>query len=309
MITLPQPLTVENTIGVGTIRHRLALGVQWVDAASEFALGGGWVSELEAIGERPCPLRFNVNPHGRHGLRAAGRLARLLAVAAEEKASMPPPPPEDDPTNFVLRAFGRRVAGLEGYTTGNDARRHVPRRLALTPIQDEGIPTETAGNIRTAWAWPGASYPLASMATALRGWVRRGPDEAHAQPVPWARVAVTRPGVGPPDFANELKLGFAHGDDRGEFLAVLGPNAVPGGAELPPTIGVRIWVFLPPPDLFDPYDPLGSLPLEVAGTAATSDVLRGIAMPPDYVQQAPFTEPAVPAGAVFPIMNAKLLFS
>jgi hypothetical protein len=309
MNTLPQPLTVENTIGVGTIRHRLALGVQWLDAVSEFTLGEGWASELEAIGKRPCPLRFNLNPRGRHALRAAGRLARLLAVAAEEKESMPPPPPEDDPTNFLLRAFGRRVAGAEAYTTGNDPRRYVPRRLALTPVQDDGIPTDTAGNIRTTWAWPGASYPLASKATALRGWVRRGPDEANAVPVPWARVAVTRPGGGPPDFANEVKLGFAHGDDRGEFLAVLGPNAVPGGAELPPTIAVRIWVFLPPFDLFDPADPLAGLPLEVAGTAAESDVLRGIAMPPAYVQQAPFVEAAVPTGAIFPISNAKLLFS
>jgi hypothetical protein len=120
---------------------------------------------------------------------------------------------------------------------------------------------------------------------------------------------VTRPGMGPPDFTNEVKLGFAHGDDRGEFLAVLGPNAVPGGAELPSTIAVRVWAFLPPFDLFDPADPLAGLPLEVAGAAATSDVLRGTAMPPGYVQQTPFAETAIPAGAVFAISNAKLLFS
>jgi len=304
---LPEALTVENTVQVSGVRHRLALGVQWVDAVSQLSVGNGWVSDLDAIGTRPCPLRFDVHPRGRHALRAAGRLAKLLALAAADKIAMPPPTVEDDQTNFVLRAYSRRSARVERYTTGNDARRYVPRRLSLTPVQTDGIPTIQADNIRDAWAWPGSAFPLASKVTALRGWVRRGANEASAKPVAWPRIAITQPGMGPPNFATEVNLGFAHGDDRGEFLAVLGPDSVPGGVVLPPAITLRIWVFLPPPDLFDPADPLASLPLEVAGTAAISDVTRGTAVPAGYLQQNSFDVIVAP-GRVVTIDKAKLLF-
>lgn len=304
---LPEPLTVENTVQVSGGRHRLALGVQWVDAVSQLSVSNGWISDLKTIGTRSCPQRLDVHPRGRHALRAAGRLARLLALAAADKIAMPPPTVADDQTNFVLRAYGRRSARVDGYTTGNDTRRYVPRRLSLTPVQTDGVPTIQADNIRNAWAWPGSAYPLASKVSALRGCVRRGANEDNAKSVAWPRIAVTQPGQGPPDFATEVKLGFGHGDDRGEFLAVLGPDSVPGGVVLPPTITLRIWVFLPPPDLFDPGDPLASLPLEIAGTAPISDALRGTAVPDGYLQQSSFDVIVAP-GTVVTIDKAKLLF-
>jgi hypothetical protein len=302
---ITEPLRVENTVQVGSVDHRLALGVQWVDALSQLSAGRAWVSELETIGTRPCPQRFEIHPQCRHALRAAGRIAKLLTVAAADKAATPPATVDADPTNFVLRVYGRASSRVNGYATGNDPRQYVPRRLSLTPVQTDGFPTDTVDNIRTAWLWPGSAYPLAAHVTALRGRVRRGPLETT---VAWSRVVVTRPGAGLPDFSNEAKLGFAHGDDRGEFLVVLGTPAVPGGAALPATIALHVWVFLPPADAFDADDPLASLPLEVAGTDAISDVLRGTEMPGTYVRKDSVDVPALALGTTFTMDDDDLLF-
>jgi hypothetical protein len=127
---------------------------------------------------------------------------------------------------------------------------------------------------------------------------------------PWpGRASSSRgPGAGLPDFSNEAKLGFAHGDDRGEFLVVLGTPAVPGGATLPPSIALHVWVFLPPADTFDPDDPLASLPLEVTGTGAISDVLCGIEMPNTYVRQDSIDVPTLALGTTFTMDDGDLLF-
>ena len=302
-----EPLGVENTVQIASVGHRLAMGVQWIDALSQLNAAGPWTSDLERIGARLCPLRFDAHPQSRHALRAAGRLAKLLTVAAADKVATPPATPADDKTNFVLRAFARKNARFEHYATSNDPRQFVPRRLSLTPVQTGGFPTAGIANIRNAWLWPGSVCPLAANVTALRGRVRRGPSEALAKTVAWSRVTVTRPGVGPPNFATENKLGYAHGDDRGEFFVVLGVSAVPGGAVLPPTITLRVWVFIPPADVFDAADPLASLPLEVAGTDAINDVLRGTEMPGAYVRMNSIDVTLAP-GPIFTMGEAQLLF-
>lgn len=308
MDMLVEPLGPQNTIEVDHVRHRLALGVQWFDALSRMPVPGAWVSELLAIGARPLPQRFELHPRGSHALRHAGRLAKLLQRAAADKAAAPPATPELDPTNFVLQAWGQASAAVPRYRTGNDPRTFVPRRLSLTPVQAAGIPSATTDNMRQAWLWPGAAYPLPGKASAVRGRVRRGPSPAAAQPVPWARLVFTRPNPGPANFPGEVKLGFAHGDDRGEFLAVFGADAVAGGAALPPAVNLHAWVFLPPAAGFDPADPLASLPLEVAGAAALNDVLRGTELPPGYLQRGPIAL-SLPLGTVVTMNEADLLFA
>lgn len=308
------PLLPDTTTELGRVRHRLALGVQWLDALSRLPAQGRWISELQAIGPRACVQRPELHPQARHALRHAGRLARVLERAAQDKDATPPATPEDDPTNFVLQAWGERqplprgsAATGAGYLTGNDPRRYVPRRLSLTPAQAGGIPSAAPDNVRRALLWPGAGCPVASGTTALRGRVRRGPVPDTARPVAWARLVATRPGPGAPNFATETALGFAHGDDRGEFLLVLGPEAVPGGVVLPATLPLRLWVFLPPADTFDAEHPLASLPLEVAGTAAANAVLDGTAVPAGYLPQAPLDLAPAP-GRVFSIPDAELRF-
>lgn len=302
-----EPLTVENTVQIASVGHRLAMGIQWLDALSQLNAAGPWTSDLEAIGLRPCPLRFDAHPQSRHALRAAGRLAKLLTVAAADKVTTPPATVDVDQTNFVLRAFARKNSRVEKYATSNDPRQFVPRRLSLTPLQIKGVPTASVANIRNAWLWPGSVYPLAANVTAIRGRVRKGPSEALAKTVAWPRAVITRPGGGLPNFATETKLGFAHGDDRGEFLAVLGAGAVPGGAALPPTITLRVWVFIPPAETFDAADPLASLPLEVASTDAINDVLRGTQMPGAYVRTNSIDVTLAP-GSIFTMDEAQLLF-
>lgn len=302
------PLTIADTVEVSRVVHRLALGVQWLDALTQMPVAGDWVNDLEAIGTRPGLQRFERHPQARHALRHAGRLAKVLRLAAAEKVAVPPATPADDPTNCVVRAFARRDPRHDSYRSDNDPRHYVPRRLSLTPAQTGGVPPASLANIRRAWLWPGAAYPLAANASAIRGCVRRGPSLANAQPARWARLVVTRPGAGPADFATESKLAWGHGDDRGEFLIVLGTPAVPGGVVLPPAIALRLWVFLGTP-AFSAADPLASLPLEVAGGDADNDVLRGTAIPAGYVLQSAFVDLTLCPGESLGVNDADLLFA
>lgn len=295
----------ENTRAVEHVRHRLALGVQWLDALTGQPAGGRWVSELDAIGPRAITRRFTFHALARHSLVHVGRLAAILVKAAAEKVATPPAAAVDDPTNFKLSAWGDITEPTSGYATGNDPRRFVPRRLSLTPVQAGGVPTDTAQNIRFAQLWPGAAYPVQGGSTVLRGRIRRG---TPALPVAWARVVITRPNS-TPNFSTETPLGHAHGDDRGEFLAVLGPAAVPGGVALPATLALRVWVFLPPlTTTFDTADPLASLPLEFAGLDARNAVLDGTAPPSGYVRQVPI-DLSAPLGRATTLPDSQLSFT
>ena len=298
---------VRYTIPVAHVRHRLVLGIEWMDALAASAIGTGWATELRAVGARPLVQMFQPHPRGRYAVVHKGRIVRLLARAAEDKVATPPATPQADQTNLVLRAYGQADPQSARYDTANDTRHYVPRRLALTPVQANGIPAATTANIRQAWLWPGTSYPMPSKASAVRGCVRKGAALATARPIAWVRVVFTRPGPNPPVFANEVVLGHAHGDDRGEFLAVFGAEAVPGGAVLPPTIALHAWLFVPPAaTTFDAADPLASLPLEVAGTAPLNDVLRGTSVPAGYVRHGPVAI-TLPLGRVLGIPDADLL--
>lgn len=287
------PLTEANTVGMSHVGHRLALGVQWRDAVSMQPMSlpapADIVTDLEAVGQRPCPMRLDAHGEGRHAIRHSGVFAKLLARAMVQAE----PIDDGDPTNdeagrlLSVRVFGRRHRNVAVYQSGNDPRVFVPRRLAFMPVLSGGIPPASTENIRHAWLWPGAAYPVPSRATVLRGHIQRQVAPGKRVPVPWARVVLTRPTGGPPDFASETQLAHAHGDDRGEFLLLLGAGAISGGVTLPTQVAVHVWVFLPPADTaFDPARPLDSLPLELAGTAALDDVLKGLVVPTDYVQQA-----------------------
>jgi hypothetical protein len=291
-------LLLEDTVPAERVGHRLALGVQFLDSLNRLPVDGPLTCDLDAIGARPLPQRCEAHSQGRQALRHSGRLAKLLARAVDLAES----------TSFKLRGYGRRDPRSEGYTLANDPRHYVPRRLALTPVLVDGVPPASRDNIRQAWLWPGAAYPVPANATALRGRVQHGPDLDHAAAVPWSRLVVTHPGPGPANFATETKVAWGHGDDRGEFLILLGAAAVPGGVLLPASLDLRLWVFLPPPGVeLDPADPLSSLPLEDGGTAALNEVLRGTAIPPGYLQQAAI-DLSVKPGGISSIAEATLLY-
>jgi hypothetical protein len=282
-------LSMDNTEEVSRLRHQLALGVQCVDVLTQAPLasgtGRGVALELASIGSRPWVQRLEVHSQGRHALRMAGRYSKLVLRAIEL----------GDPLGHEI-------------SVGTDSRVVVPRRVSLTPVISAGLPTAGLINARTVWLYPGAAYPLPGKATGLRGRIRRDLGAGVIKAVPWARVVITRAGAGAPNFAAETKLAWAHGDDRGEFLAVLGKDAVTGGAALPAQLNLHVWVFLPPlTTVWDATQPLASLPLEVGGTDSLNDVLRGRALPASYVPQS-VRSLSVKLGEVRSMNEADLLF-
>lgn len=173
-------------------------------------------------------------------------------------------------------------------------RRFVPRRMTF-PFLDETavLHAEQTGDdvpaASRAWRprlFPGAAYDVPHTATGVRGTVTRG-----GTPVRWTRVEASLAGT---------PIGLAHGDDRGEFLLVLGPNGdVSGTGDLVSPIDVTIDVYARDPALpEDPSDPLADLPLETAAApgSATDGVSDGTTHPDNYVQVANLADHPLPLG-------------
>jgi len=155
-------------------------------------------------------------------------------------------------------------------------RRYVPRRLSFSIAAETAVrAVEPGGSVPAAqrsWRprlFPGAAYDVSETTTAFRGLVTRG-----GAPVRWTRVHAS---------INGKVLGRAHGDDRGEFLLLLGPNLANVGDLDPLQVKVTV-LALVPPDPVDPADPLGDLQLEPTSGAGivTEDVLKGVQPPPGY---------------------------
>ncbi len=138
------------------------------------------------------------------------------------------------------------VADLASPTTVrifDPGRRFVPRRLAIpVPTEAQVIAQEQA---HTANPWPpvvsrafrpwlhaGAAYGTQAGATVIRGRA----VHADATPARWCRVHATDAEQGTP-------LGWAHGDDRGEFLLVLVSSDAqlvnPSSSDLAVAVSVR----------------------------------------------------------------------
>ncbi len=160
-------------------------------------------------------------------------------------------------------------------------RRFVPRRIryplvSKTPEDADDFKLEARA--RRPVLFPGAAYNVQGMATGLRGRVVR-----NGGPVMWARVEAER-------VVNHRRLlvGRAHGDDRGEFLLLLGTLGS-DDAVLAPEIKVEVTVYGPepalpkaPPQASDD-DPLWGLPIEIAPSAPSADtVSSGVERPPLY---------------------------
>ena len=154
------------------------------------------------------------------------------------------------------------------------ARRYVPRRLRipiLTKAAAEAAPP--ARRVRRPVMFPGAAYDVAD-ATGVRGRVVRG-----GKAMRWARVVARLRGAGP-------VVGRAHGDDRGEFLLLIGAEAGPIG-DLDPPLKVEVTVLGPanPPVPITPdqprIDPLWDLPLENAAPPGNPDPVSSGEQQPD----------------------------
>jgi hypothetical protein len=175
----------------------------------------------------------------------------------------------------------------------DDSRRFVPRRLAVKLAA--GL-----SQVRRPSLFGGAAYDLGERTTGLRGRVLRG-----GKPLRWARVEAVRADTGD-------RVGWAHGDDRGEFLLVLRSAGFASLAELDDPLDLRVRVAGPtvapiPADLDLPTrDPLWDLPIELLDPASVdpfhelSLVAGGEALPDGYAFRAA-------AGQVVPFQLGRLL--
>ena len=190
---------------------------------------------------------------------------------------------------------------LEG-TSSTAPRRFVPRRVSV-PLMDPADlgpdqPAEPQAADFRIWRphlFPGAAYPIHDSATGLRGRVSRG-----GEVVRWARIEATN-GTGD-------VVGRAHGDDRGEFLLILGSGAASEG-EPQTTLDVTVTVAGPAaaPEPHDSdlgrlqarTDPLWDLPVEVLPASLDVDpVSRGEVLPAGYTTERSWLLEGVPMGRI-----------
>lgn len=181
---------------------------------------------------------------------------------------------------FVPIGLGKRV----DLRLIDPQKRYMPRRLRF-PILDRveaerELPPDQrfSRKVRRPVLFPGPAYQVNGSATGLRGRVTQG-----GRPVRWSRIEATMP------FTN-VRVGRAHGDDKGEFLLLIEPIASPLGGNLRDPLPIRVTVFIPavPPDPSSPdlpqLDPLWDLPLEEASAPGAPDpVTSGDAIPIGYI--------------------------
>ncbi|MEU5952116.1 hypothetical protein [Streptomyces sp. NPDC047525] len=289
--------------------HRLALGVETVDAVTGRAVG----TAVRVGREVPDQPRRR---HRGQGLDPMLRRTDLPLEASStgryrlrhELRRRPVPPPR----NGVPPAPAPVVVRID-----DPSRRFVPRRLAV-PLWTlaEVEAAEAAGGhipVRSRLLrprlLPGSAYVLPRGVTGLRGRVRDA-----AGPLPWARVEA-RIEDQPPD---EVIVGRAHGDERGEFLLVVttlgdvdlalrrevllrivvfGPAPVPASVPVP----------APSPAAGD-EDRLSRLPVEPVPRAAGAPppteadldtaLMRGETPPPGYQQSSADRRVRVPVGGM-----------
>lgn len=158
----------------------------------------------------------------------------------------------------------------------DSCRRYVPRRLRIPftsladVITEEGTGARPAPRGRLIGVFPGAAFPVEGASTGIRG---RVVDGAGA-PVRWVRAEARHPVRG-------TRLGYAHGDDRGEFLLLLDTPAstldAPAGLRFPVEVLVEALPAaapMPPPLTGDPLaDPLGDLVPEVLPAIGAPDAV------------------------------------
>jgi hypothetical protein len=172
--------------------------------------------------------------------------------------------------------------------------RIVPRRLRV-PLVDLGMPESATvldalpvgRRARFPAFYPGAAYDTSDRATGLRGRVVVRTGASPPVAVRWPRVEAALVAGGPP-------LAWAHGDQHGEFLLILPPEAIASPATvMPTTLTLQVTAHgrkgapaAPPPALVRAADPFWDLPLETLGAPGTDPdldlVALGRAIPADY---------------------------
>lgn len=255
-------MTVPTAVGDAVVLHRLALAIDCVDAVT---------------GRGPrTPIRI-------------GREVSAVVLPRHHDRAWPCLEPDRRGPGRVLLRLDRRTPTRVTLRLVDPARRYVARRFALSlwtlpeilAGDAANTPVPGASRLLRPWLLPGSAASLSRGLTTVRGRVHDGND----RPVRWARITAVNPG-------NEA-VGWAHADERGEFLLVVertGALPAPAPTELP----VRLRVTARDPaqrPRIDPDDPYADLAAEdITRSSAPpgpqdvdNDIVRGRAVPAGYV--------------------------
>lgn len=255
--------TIDTSIGQADVLHRLLLAIECVDAVlrrrsdAAVRIGRELAAPLLPAGydpDWPC-------------LELTGTAPGRAVIRFDHRTPVH--------TDLVIRII-------------DPTRRFVARRLRVPPWQlteivaaEQNPPVVPAGSrLLRPWLSPGAGYRTPRAVTSIRGRVTR-----NGEPVRWARVTAMGPGNQP--------VGWAHADERGEFLLVIdGTGTLPPPA--PNDLPVDLLVVAPDPAQLPAVpgpDRYADLVVEALARSTNppgpqdldSDVLRGRAMPPGYL--------------------------
>ncbi|MFZ5446316.1 MAG: hypothetical protein ACOZQL_40385 [Myxococcota bacterium] len=262
-------------------RSSVGLAVEVIDRLSRWPARGPLAVTLDVAAGSPLPP---TPPGSRQpdGLVRFVRDESMFSLAARKLPGPPkvppaPPPPGPPP----VRPVRVRV--------GDDERRLVPRRLALSPEVGAELPKPLWLRVVVS---PGAAWDVPSRATAIRGTV----SYASGARVRWARISVR-------DVASGAALGVVHGDDRGEFLFAFPSHAAFNGP-LTELLEVELTVHARPanlaPNAATASDALWDVPIEPVVVPVTTPgppqpvalVLEGTAVPADFTRVVTFTRQA-----------------
>ena len=249
--------------------HRLALGIEPVDAVSE----RGLMQPVRVDIERGVPHSMKRTDAPYCVLQSFGRVPDSLCR---------------HPSGRYVLLYYPGIADKVILRIYDHSRYYVPRRLRVPLMSPEEwkelektelLQSNRHRLQRRPYLFPGAAYPVSSGATGLRGRVER-----DGQPMRWAFIEAKLPDI-------DQVIGQARSDDRGEFFLVLSPGAAL--VDLFRTFLVEIWISGPaaspepdPTDIRD-YDQLWDLPLEVpeeqVGLGAPDNVSAGDIPPENYI--------------------------
>ena len=164
-------------------------------------------------------------------------------------------------------------------------RYYIPRRLRIPlrtlaeviNIENNEVPDYLNGRIRHLTMFPGAAYHSSAQVTGLRGRVVR-----DGEPMRWAYVSARLPLTG-------NVIARTRGDDRGEFLLILPPEAAPASdltAQLDIDVSIAGPASVPVPGSagLPEQDPWWDLPIEeLPPIGAVDEVSNGSSVPLGYV--------------------------
>jgi hypothetical protein len=262
---------MDTSVGPADVLHRLALGVEPLDAVTRYPVATAVRVGQEVAarpGRRAVPSEYywpclDFESAGtarfklRHGIGGPNRI----------KVNT-----DGSPPTIVVRIDDRR-------------RRFVPRRFRIpvwTRLElDAADPTGGAPPAGPYVAmglrlvrpvlFPGSGYPVARGATVLRGSIIQ-----DGKPVRWARVLARVGGV---------SSGAAHADEHGEFVLVVSSDWTMNDGP-PSKVDVNLAVrAVPPVNAPDPdsVDRLGDLVIEDVNRPLSADgALSGTGLPTGY---------------------------